>query len=137
MQSFVTQIQPLQKRVTAFLVNIFLRKDFHSTSSNAPKPPYLARVPTCRNFWVFIWHAGSRIRSAQSDGRIGPSWPLSLLPTLRLYNCTLGRSRRPTTSPAGCRSQLFPPHKNCIQAFTCTPTGLPEWSGRTYENDNS
>ena len=96
--------------------------------------------PRCLRIWlksqsarsfIYIEHAG-RIWSAQSDGRMEPSWPLSL--------CQLNAVQLYTSAHAkDCGSQLKAARKDLHPGVHVYSDRLARVtsSGRTYENDNS
>ena len=96
--------------------------------------------PRCLRIWlksqsarsfIYIEHAG-RIWSAQSDGRMEPSWPLSLcqLNAVQLYTSARAKD---------CGSQLKAARKDLHPGVHVYSDRLARVtsSGRTYENDNS
>ena len=98
-----------------------------------PRPRNLriwAKSQSARSF-IYIEHAG-RIWSAQSDGRMEPSWPLSL--------CQLNAVQLYTSAHAkDCGSQLKAARKDLHPGVHVYSDRLARVtsSGRTYENDNS
>ena len=98
-----------------------------------PRPRNLRMWPksqSARSF-IYIEHAG-RIWSAQSDGRMEPSWPLSL--------CQLNAVQLYTSAHAkDCGSQLKAARKDLHPGVHVYSDRLARVtsSGRTYKNDNS